>query len=302
MNEIVSIIIPVYNGENYLEQAILSAMNQTYKHIEIVIVNDGSIDGTKKIIECYRNRENIVVINKKNGGISSALNAGIQSSKGTYICWLSHDDLYCSNRIEYQLHKLKSLNEDTIIVNNYVSINPAGKEMITVQRIIQGYYTSEDAFEKYLLEKTDINGCAIMIKKSLFEKYGFFDENYKYLQDKEMWIRFMQCGINFYFDKTILVKTRRHPNQTTITKADLFIKEDKQLAQKIIKTTVNTNQLNVIYSYCYTKEYKEVCKLLEDKINISILLKLKLFLKKSIFKLIINKIKNIYHYCQRKFT
>jgi glycosyltransferase involved in cell wall biosynthesis len=88
----VSIIIPVYNGEDFLSQAINSVLAQTYQNIEVIVVDDGSTDGTRQIIESYGKK--IIAIHKSNGGVASALNVGIQHATGEYIAWLSHDDIF----------------------------------------------------------------------------------------------------------------------------------------------------------------------------------------------------------------
>ncbi|MDD4547058.1 MAG: glycosyltransferase family A protein, partial [Oscillospiraceae bacterium] len=94
INPLVSIVIPVYNGSNYLAEAVDSALAQTYKNIEIVVVNDGSNDegATEKVAKSYGDK--IRYFSKENGGVSSALNLGIENMKGDYFSWLSHDDLY----------------------------------------------------------------------------------------------------------------------------------------------------------------------------------------------------------------
>ena len=93
----VSIIIPVYNGEDYLEEAIKSALNQTYKNLEIIVVDDGSKDKTGKICEKYINK--IKYLKKENGGVATALNLAIENMTGEYFSWLSHDNLYYKNKI-----------------------------------------------------------------------------------------------------------------------------------------------------------------------------------------------------------
>ena len=92
INPLVSIVIPVYNGSNFLSQAIEAALSQTYKNIEILVVNDGSKDdgATEKVALSYGDR--IKYLSKPNGGVSSALNYGIEHMSGDYFSWLSHDD------------------------------------------------------------------------------------------------------------------------------------------------------------------------------------------------------------------
>lgn len=97
----VSIIIPVYNGEKYVSEAIKSALNQTYKNIEVIVIDDGSEDKTETICKSFGKK--IKYFKKKNGGVSSALNLAIKKMRGDYFSWLSHDDLYYPEKIERQI-------------------------------------------------------------------------------------------------------------------------------------------------------------------------------------------------------
>ena len=116
----VSIIIPVYNGSNYVNLAIDSALRQTYKNIEIIVINDGSKDNTLKIINSYKDK--VKVIDKENGGVSTALNLGIKNMTGDYFSWLSHDDLYYPEKIEREVNYLIENNlvgTKTILYSNF---------------------------------------------------------------------------------------------------------------------------------------------------------------------------------------
>ena len=116
-NPLVSIIIPVYNGENYLREAIDSALAQTYKNIEIIVVNDGSKDKTDEICKSYGSR--IRYFKKENGGVSTALNLGIKKMNGEYFSWLSHDDLYYDDKIKVEVDYLREL-DDKKNPNKYI--------------------------------------------------------------------------------------------------------------------------------------------------------------------------------------
>ena len=106
----VSIVIPAYNASNYLEEAIDSALAQTYSNIEIIVVNDGSLDdgATERVALAYGDK--IRYFYKENGGSSSALNFGIANMTGEWFSWLSHDDLYLPEKIEKQIAYISSLN------------------------------------------------------------------------------------------------------------------------------------------------------------------------------------------------
>ena len=103
MEKKVTIIIPVYNGSNYVREAIDSALAQTYKNIEILVVNDGSTDEGATRDICLSYGDKITYYEKENGGVSTALNLGIEKMTGDYFSWLSHDDLYYPDKIEKQM-------------------------------------------------------------------------------------------------------------------------------------------------------------------------------------------------------
>lgn len=98
----ITVIIPVYNVENYLERCLKSILYNTYTNLEIICVNDGSTDNSKKILEDYSKRDKrVVVINKKNAGVSSARNAGIKIATGEYIAFVDSDDWIHEKYFEY---------------------------------------------------------------------------------------------------------------------------------------------------------------------------------------------------------
>ena len=119
----VSIIIPVFNGSEYLAEAINSALNQTYKNIEVLVINDGSTDGGKTEEIALSFGESIRYIKKKNGGVASALNLSLDYMTGDYFSWLSHDDLYTNNKIELEIKAMnENVNKNTIIYSDYTVI------------------------------------------------------------------------------------------------------------------------------------------------------------------------------------
>jgi hypothetical protein len=110
----VSIIIPVYNGSNFLREAIDSALAQTYENIEILVINDGSKDNGKTEEIALSYGEKIHYFSKENGGVSSALNMAIKEMTGEYFSWLSHDDLYYEDKVKRQIETLLNLGEKNL--------------------------------------------------------------------------------------------------------------------------------------------------------------------------------------------
>ena len=230
-NPLVSIIIPVYNGSNYLKEAIDSALAQTYQNIEIIVINDGSSDGgeTENIALSYGNRINY--IRKENGGVSSALNVGINIAHGEWISWLSHDDLYFPNKIQRQIDFVGSLlNDDpsinidkTVVHTATISIDADGK---TIKKPnYKDIDITEDA-RKIAIDNIynyRLSGCSFLIPKKAFTDVGGFREDIRTVSDVEYWYRLLFNGYQFYCLKDdILVKNRSHGKQVGKVKAELF--------------------------------------------------------------------------------
>ena len=109
MEELITIIINVYNGENFIKKCLESVINQTYKNLEILIINDGSTDNTLRICESYED-ERIRIINQENMGLSLARNVGIDEAKGEYLYFIDCDDFVEYDVIEYLYNLCKKYN------------------------------------------------------------------------------------------------------------------------------------------------------------------------------------------------
>ena len=107
----ISVVIPVYGVEKYIRQCLESIINQTYKNLEIIVVNDGTKDNSMKIVEEYLSDERIKIINKQNGGLSSARNRGMEEATGKYIFFVDSDDWIELNTIEILVKNSKSVDK-----------------------------------------------------------------------------------------------------------------------------------------------------------------------------------------------
>ena len=268
---LVSIIIPVYNGANYLSKAIDSALQQTYTHCEIIVVNDGSKDEgqTEKIALAYGDR--IKYYFKENGGISSALNYGIEHMNGDYFSWLSHDDVYNKEKISKQIDqaKLLGLPPDTIFMCGSGLIDANGDTIFHPEKKISGLITGRQMFN-IVCNGFPINGLTLLIPKIVIDKYGGF-ENYRYCQDAECWFRYMLNGVSFYCDTSDkLVYYRIHSEQTTnkipeqyfVDRADI-----DRILYKMINGSGDIELLKMLYKRGVLKDDKDLLSLfsLEQK-------------------------------------
>jgi hypothetical protein len=227
MKPLVSIVIPVYNGENYLSQAIDSALSQTYDNIEVIVVNDGSEDdgATERIALSYGDK--IRYFSKENGGVSSALNMGIEKMKGEYFSWLSHDDLYTPTKIEKQAELIKEDNKECVYMCAASFIDEDSKPLKR-DRMKKKFEPGCFGYDEMLLKMfhgSSINGCALLVPKKLFEKFGVFNTEFRYMQDTDMWYRFLTGGVSFSYSDDLGVLSRVHPLQTTVLSKDLGRKD-----------------------------------------------------------------------------
>lgn len=173
MEEIVSIIIPVYKVEKYMNRCIESIMNQTYKKIEIILVDDGSPDNCGKICDEYAKKDKrVVVVHKENGGLSDARNAGIDIAKGKYIAFVDSDDYVDNDYVEI-LYKAISEDKADIAISSHKVMYENGTilEKATGERNI---LTQKETIKRILYDEgIDLSAWAKLYKKELFKTMKF---------------------------------------------------------------------------------------------------------------------------------
>jgi glycosyltransferase involved in cell wall biosynthesis len=213
-NPLVSIIIPVYNGANYMRHAIDSALAQSYANTEIIVINDGSNDNgeTDAIAKSYGDR--IRYFRKENGGCGSALNLGIARMRGDYFSWLSHDDVYFPEKIAHQVRILSDLpDKATILYGGYELIDAQSHPLTTVRP--DALLPAEKLDIPLLpLLRGLIHGCSLLIPRKYFTEIDIFDESLLCTQDYALWFKFFRVA-PLKFDPGILIQSRAHPEQGT---------------------------------------------------------------------------------------
>lgn len=247
----VSIIIPVYNGEKYLKEAIDSALAQTYSNIEVIVINDGSCDNTEIIALSYGDR--IRYFSKENGGVASALNLGIMEMKGEYFSWLSHDDIYLENKIEKQIAILNEVGDPFRIVFGSWII----KEMNTGQT-----YLLPPEYRFSIEQKQNsvfpvlfglVNGCTLLIHKSHFERVGVFDESLLTSQDYDLWFRLMRNQETIYSEDALVIQ-RRHNEQGSNTILE-FKRNCEELYKRMVRS-LGDDEINSVFDGKYKFYYE----------------------------------------------
>jgi len=232
----VSIIIPVYNGSNYLSEAIDSALAQSYNNLEVIVVNDGSKDDGKTELIALSYGERLRYFSKNNGGVASALNLGIKVMEGEYFSWLSHDDVYYPDKVRRQIDILSDHSSlDTIIFSDFDMIDKDSKLIGAIDVVVN----HPDIMQYELTVGYPIHGCTLLIPKICFDRIGLFDERKRTTQDYDMWFR-MADAFSFVHLPEKLIQSRAHESQGTNTMRDLHLREvNDLLCSFVLKLTDN---------------------------------------------------------------
>ena len=233
----VSIVIPVYNGSNYLRRSIECALAQTYANTEVIVVNDGSTDdgATAAIALSYGDR--IRYIEKENGGVSTALNRGIAEMTGEFFSWLSHDDEYSPTKVEDSIAALRKAGRLDGTAIAYTGHNHINKDSEVLKEFPDEFETdrfySAQEMVRYCAPHQTLNGCCMLIPTDALRNTGGFDENLRYSQDALMWFRLFFGGLGLVFDGKVNVGYRLHSTQTSRTRHDLFDRDMTAIAKEI---------------------------------------------------------------------
>lgn len=253
---LVSIVIPVYNGSNYLRDAIDSALAQTYPNIEVVVVNDGSTDegATESIALLYGNR--IRYYSKPNGGVASALNVGIRKMSGEYFSWLSHDDTYHPNKIEVQIEALRKHGDMKAVVHgdyDYVDVASGRTFPVSHGKIYTSAQLSHSVFS--VLENV-IHGCTMLIHRDHFERVGTFDPSLATTQDYDLWFRILRYQQSLYLGES-LVSVRLHEEQGSrmLRPSKDYIREQGDLRLSFMKELTDDEMIEM-YGSSYNFYYR----------------------------------------------
>ncbi|MCB1196045.1 glycosyltransferase [bacterium] len=198
----VSVIMPSYNCAHYLPNAIQSVLNQTFEDYEIVVIDDGSTDSTKDLMQAYVEKypQKIRYIYQKNKGLSGARNTGIENACGEYIALLDADDLWLPERLKAQIDFLKKHPEYSFVFSDVYAMDENGKRGKTMMRLKKP--VSGDIFYELLLENF-ISVPTTLIKKDCFKNAGFYSSDMKLCEDHHFSLRLANYYKGGYIDQPL---------------------------------------------------------------------------------------------------
>ena len=254
--KLVSIIIPVYNGSNKIAEALNSVINQTYKDIEIIVINDGSTDDgkTKDAVAPFLSDERVSYFEKDNEGPAKTINFGISKASGEFITFLTHDALMESTSIEKRIKYWNKLgqNPKTIIYTNTAYIDYKGDAVIKSRVKIKELKSISDILT------SSVDGCSLLFNKNVFKKHSFRD-SVEALQDYFLWANLINEGYSFKLLNKKLSIRRFQSNQISTIKYNLRKEYFTEFANKYIDPLFDTLRI---------KEIKDIVFYLAGKVSI----------------------------------
>ena len=248
----ISVIIPVYNGEEYIEEAIESVFKQTFDDFELLIVDDCSTDNTKEIVEktIKHDPRGFLISLKENKGKAHALNQGIQQAKGRYICLLDADDVFFPDKLEHQAKFMDEHPEVDMLYGGakYFGDAELDREETEILDSSNDFYGNlKKAGEKTITELNNqhhgilskghaiIAACSVMIRKNVFGLCRF-DERLRNIEDYDMWYQIIGKGFKLHAIKKPFYYYRVHKGQKSAKP------EKRQLAKNIIFRKIVTGE------------------------------------------------------------
>ncbi|MDF2040259.1 glycosyltransferase [Bacillus sp. CMF12] len=232
----ISVVMSVYNTEKYVKQAVDSILLQTHKNFEFIIINDGSTDNTRKILDTIEdNRVNIIHL-EKNHGVAYARNLGVQAAKGEWIAVQDADDISMPSRLEKQAEFIES-HPHVIAVGSKIeciSGKPAVSRRVTngISNFHNSLLTNDDLLKERFRSCPLSHGSCIFSKKA-FETAGRYDSKYRLIQDYDLWLRMFNIG-SIEIVPEVLYLYRVHQGSLTNHSRNAFCIEMNQISMKYI--------------------------------------------------------------------
>jgi glycosyltransferase involved in cell wall biosynthesis len=239
---LVSVIIPAFNAERFIIEAIESALGQTYRPIEIIVVDDGCTDRTAEILRSYE--KSVKVEFQNNCGAGAARNRGLSVANGEYIAFLDADDVWFSDKLARQVSLLKKHKKVGLVSGFAEVLDEDGKPLDKKRRWNGDIYNKPiSLYEELLLRGNPVWTSAAVVRRSVFDNVGLFDESKRRSQDYDMWIRIAE-------------------------KTQFFIMKDKVGSYRVVRTSLThqssrseyQGQLEIIKKHSWRFRRKEYIK------------------------------------------
>ena len=253
----VSVILPVFNGEIYLTESIASILNQSYTNFELLIIDDASSDNSVDIIKSFNDKRIKLTVNDINQGQAICENNGIDNSRGKYIARLDQDDIMIQDRLKKQVNYLEENSDIAVLGSQYSCIDHNGNhldEMLWPIGIGNNIYSCITGF-------SPVGHPGALIRKNVFEQVGKYDPQYAPAEDYELWLRLLANGYRTDNLKESLTKYRKHGSQTSTLQRELLRKNHLNVFNQFFHSMVD-NELS-------KKDLTEYLKIFHFKVKVN---------------------------------
>lgn len=255
----VSVIIPLYNAEKYIIECINSVINQTYKELEIIVVDDGSTDDSLNIVRSmYGGDERVIIVSQKNRGGCAARNVGLQKARGNYIQFLDADDKLDKNKIQSQMDLLKSLQypTDILVFSGWTILGMPISDMGENQKMVwHDYKNPIDVLVDFILYQCCLPPSVYLTSMDLINKVGGWDESLKRNQDGDFFARIINVATALRFSDMALTYYRSTPNSVSKTISST-------VAESWIRSLIKTSE--IIINSQHPQAEEAVCKMMSS--------------------------------------
>lgn len=235
--ELVSVCIPAYNNEEYIENTINSILNQTYKNIELVVVDDNSTDRTWEIINSIRDDRLKVYHNEQNLGMSGNWNRCLELTTGDFVKLICADDIMDQNALELEANAMRENPSAVLVESDTRLLNLKGEVHGQFKRYKQAGLVNGKKVAKTALIWNNFFGAPVnnLMRRSAMEQVGGFDTNFTYILDFDMWVSIALLGDVFIIHQPLNSFCIRNDSNTGVLigkKRDVYVKEHIQLLKK----------------------------------------------------------------------
>lgn len=252
--KLISVIMPAYNCAKYISEAIESVLSQTYKNLEIIVVNDGSIDNTEDILQPFTNSGLINYFSQENKGPSAARNRGLKEGKGEYVAFLDADDLWNKDKLEKSVNFLEKNNFDWVCTS-MIKFKQNGEKFI--KRIPDNSFALNFSTKEvkqltngiFFFSSVAVHTPTIIVKRMCFDKVGMFDESFLICEDTDLWLRFEEAGFRGgYLDEPLTIYRYNEKSLTKGRKVDGLEESAKVAKKHALILGLNNNSIKKSYS------------------------------------------------------
>jgi glycosyltransferase involved in cell wall biosynthesis len=240
-NLLVSIVVPSYNHKKYIKETILSILNQTYKNIELIVIDDGSSDGSIELLQDLQKNYSFQLIVRENKGLIKTLNEGLNLANGKYFCVVASDDIFLSNKIEVQVALMEKNTQYAFCFSKMNIIDDNSK---FVKHLKAKHAQSGDVFYK-LYARNFVTAPSVMLRRDILLEMGGYSDQFK-VEDYPLWLKISK-KYKVGFINEYLVNYRIH-GQNMSSRMYAMIKETEKILDYYNIDKKTQKSLNKMYA------------------------------------------------------